>query len=124
MQYYLNNGRYADIWPLIHPSSSYYIQKLKACDNCIYEFGSLKNYFPTTIGTEIKSMLKGYHYFKDGSVALHTLDFVKQSGMCKETYEMYYYYSADHGCNYKLSYITGRNIKCKGCLKPQARCGK
>lgn len=75
------------------------------------------------MSSETLSVIRGYHYFDDGSVALHTVDLVQVDGIDKEQFDMYYYYSAHYGCDYKLSYMTGRNIRCKDCkeLKPRLR---
>lgn len=124
IQYYLNNKRFQDAWPLIYPSASFYIMRLCTGNVCKYEFGSIKQLFPAYVTTQTMSSIRGYHYFNDGSVALHTIDLVSQGGINKAQYEMYYYFSATHGCDLRLSYVTGRNLKCKKCCLKLVTQGK
>ncbi len=115
INHYLNQKRFHDAWPYIQPSAAYYILQKPPRGACGWDFGSIKQLFPRYMAAQTKSVIRGYHYFKDGSVALHTLDLVSSEGCEREQYDMYYYYAATFGCDYKLAYMTGRNLKCKDC---------
>jgi hypothetical protein len=118
--HYLNQKRFQNAWPLIQPSAAYYILNKPPRGACGWDFGSIKQLFPRWMASETKSVIRGYHYFQDGSVALHTIDFVQVDGKDREQFDMYYYYSANYGCDYKLAYMTGKNVRCHNCKEVKA----
>ena len=119
IQLYLNQMRFHEAWPFVQPAAAYYILNKPVRGNCAYDFGSIKQLFPRWMSSQTKSIIRGFHYFDDGSVVLHTIDMVKQDGIDKEQFDMYYYYAATYGCDYKLSYVTGRNVQCPDCRQMQ-----